>query len=186
MVHALQRAGIRLRPGGTLISIRPHWTWRPSIAIVANGRRLPVTELLTGSFESNLDSAEAALERVVNDGWFALARVQAARWRTYLDRPSQMRTYLELITPPRPRFPPGARAHLYRLWASMPRGARIEITEPLVMTALRRRWRSNGRSRLGTLASRRDYVKRPSTAEPVDAKIGVQRENLMHVSCLGQ
>lgn len=142
MVHALQRAGRRLRPGGALISIRPHRTWRPSIAIVARGRRLPVTELVFATFESNLDSAEAALDRVVDEGWFTLMGVRAARWRTYLDGPSQMRTYLELIAPPRPRFPRGARAHLSKLWASMPRGARIEITEPLVMTALRKRRRS--------------------------------------------
>ena len=142
MVHALQRAGLRLRPGGILISIRPHRIWQPSIAVVATGRRLPVTELLTGTFESNLDSAEAALERVVTEGWFTLAGIRAARWRTYLDRPSQMRTYLELITPPRPRFPPGARVRLNELWRSMPRGARIEVTEPLVMTALRRRRRT--------------------------------------------
>lgn len=139
MVHALQRARRRLRPGGTLISIRPHRIWRPSIAIVARGRRLPVTELLFATFESNLDSAEAALDRVVDEGWFTLVGVRAARWRTYLDRPSQIRTYLELIAPPRPRFPPGARAQLEERWSSMPAGARIEITEPLVMTALRRR-----------------------------------------------
>ena len=144
MVNALQRAGLRLRAGGVLISIRPHRIWQPSLAVVSRDRRLPVTELLTGTFESNLDSAEAALERVVNDGWFTFVGVRSARWRTYLERPSQMRTYLELITPPRPRFPPGARAHLNELWASMPRGARIEITEPLVMTALRRRWASVG------------------------------------------
>src|SRR5919108_2747071 len=131
MVHALQRAGLQLRSGGMLISIRPHRRLRPSIAVTANGRRRPVTELLNTSFESNLESAEAALERVVNEGWFTLASVQAARWRTYLDRPSQMRTYLELITPPRPRFPRGARAHLNELWQSMPRGARIEIAESL-------------------------------------------------------
>ena len=142
MVHALQRAGLRLRSGATLISIRPHRIWRPSIAVVATGRRVPVTELLFASFGTNLESAEAALERVVAEGWFRLVGVQEARWRAYLDRPSQMRSYLELITPPRPRFPRGARARLDEVWRSMPPGARVEIIEPLVMTALRRSPRS--------------------------------------------
>ena len=138
MVHALQRARGRLRPGGHIISIRPHRTWRPSIAIVADGRRLPVTELRLTPFESNLDSAEAALKRVVADGWGTLVGVAEERWRTYLDRPSQMRTYLELIYPPRPRFPRGSRARLKAMWEQAPGNARIEVTEPLVMTVVRR------------------------------------------------
>lgn len=139
MVHALRRAGLRLRAGGMLISIRPHRIWRPSISILAAGRRMPVTELVFTSFASNLESAEAALERVVAEGWFRLVGVREARWQAYLDRLSQMRRYLELIQPPRPRFPRGARARLDEQWRSTPPGARIEITEPLVMTALRRR-----------------------------------------------
>ena len=139
MVHALQRARGRLRPGSHIISIRPHRTWRPSIAIIANGRRRPVTELRLTPFESNLDSAEAALERVVADGWCTLAGVAEARWRTYLERLSQMRTYLELIYPPRPRFPRGSRTRLKAMWEEARGNARIEITEPLVMNVLRRR-----------------------------------------------
>src|SRR5204863_225432 len=73
MVHALQRAGRRLRPGGTLVSIRPHRTWRPAIAITAQGRRLLVARLVNPSFDRNLRYAEAALDRVVRDGWFRLA-----------------------------------------------------------------------------------------------------------------
>jgi hypothetical protein len=122
-----------------LISIRPHRTWRPSIAIAAGRGRLPVTTLLNAAFEVNLDAAESALERVVAEDRFTLAGVRSARFRTYLSRPSQMRTYLELINPPRPRFPRGARARLDEMWDSAPRGARIEVTESLVVNALRRR-----------------------------------------------
>ena len=139
MVHALQRAGSRVRSGGLLVSIRPHRTWRPLVAVVAPGRRIPVTELTFTPFESNLDSAEAALERVVEQGWFTRAGVVQKRWRTYLDRPSQIRTYMELISPPRPRFPPGSRMRLHVVWEQAGPGARIEITEPLAMTFLRRR-----------------------------------------------
>jgi len=139
MVHALRRAGGYLRPGGMLVSIRPHRTWRPSVAIVAGRRRLPVATLLNPAFERNLQAAELALERVVDEGSFSLAGVRSARYRTYLARPSQVRTYLELINPPRPRFPRGARARLNDMWDSAPRGARIEVAESLVVNALRRR-----------------------------------------------
>jgi len=122
-----------------LVSIRPHRTWRPSIAIVAGRRRLPVATLLNPAFERNLQAAELALERVVDEGSFTLAGVRSARYRTYLARPSQVRTYLELINPPRPRFPRGARARLNDMWDSAPRGGRIEVAESLVGNALRRR-----------------------------------------------
>lgn len=139
MVHALQRAGGHLRVGGALVSIRPHRTWRPSIAIVTGGRRLPVATLVNPAFERNLEAADSALKRVVGEGSFTLVAVRSARYRNYLDRPSQMRTYLELINPPRPRFPRGCRARLYEMWDSAPRGSRIEVTESLVMNVLRRR-----------------------------------------------
>jgi hypothetical protein len=139
MVHALQRAGRRLRPGGMLISIRPHRTWRPAIAITAPGSRLPVARLVNPAFDRNLRAADSALERVVRDGGFGLAGARSARYRIYLRRLSQMRTYLELIEPPRPRFPPGSRARLARMWETAPPGARIEVTEYLVITVLRRR-----------------------------------------------
>src|SRR2546421_4653545 len=139
MVHALRRAGSRLRPGGTLISIRPHLSWRPSVAILTRKRRLPVARLLNSDFERNLEAAESALQRVVDEGLFSLVGVRPARYRTYLNRPSQIRSYLELINPPRPRFPRGGRVRLNDLWQSAPPGARIEITESLIVNGLRRR-----------------------------------------------
>ena len=139
MVHALRRAAGRLRAGAMLISIRPHPTRRPSVAIVTGLRRLPVATLLETAFERNLDAAESALRQVVEEGAFHFAGVRSAQFRTYLERPSQMRTYLELIYPPRPRFPPGGRARLSQMWDAAPRGARIEVTESLILNALRRR-----------------------------------------------
>ena len=139
MVHALRRAGGRLRRGGMLISIRPHRTWRPAVAILTKRRRIPVAQLLNPAFEANLRSADSALQRVVRDGRFSLVGEKTARYRSYLQRPSQMRTYLELINPPRPRFPPGGRARLFALWDAAPPGSRIEITEAFVLTVLRRR-----------------------------------------------
>jgi hypothetical protein len=122
-----------------LISIRPHRTWRPAIAIVAGRRRLPVATLLNPTFERNLEAADLALERVVDEGSFSLAGLRSARYRTYLARPSQVRTYLELINPPRPRFPRGGRARLDQMWDLAPPGSRVEVTESLVVNALRRR-----------------------------------------------
>lgn len=139
MVHALQRAGQRLRPGGVLVSLRPHRAWRPAVAITAPGYRLPIARLVNPAFDRNLRSADSALDRVVHDGWFTPAGARSSRYRIFLRRPSQMRTYLELINPPRPRFPSGGRARLHERWNSAPRGARIEVTEYLAITVLRRR-----------------------------------------------
>jgi len=139
MVHALRRAGQRLPSGGSLISIRPHRTWRPLVSILTPSRRVPVARLINSAFDSRLSAAEAALARVVHEGRFALAGIRNHRYRARLDNLSQLRTYLELISPPRPRFPAGRRAHLLELWASRPRDAKIEIAESVVVTALRRR-----------------------------------------------
>jgi hypothetical protein len=139
MVHALRRAGQRLPPGGTLISIRPHRTWRPVVSILTPSRRVPVARLINSAFDSRLSAAEAALARVVEEGRFTLAGIRNHRYRARLDNLSQLRTYVELISPPRPRFPAGRRAHLRELWRLRPRGSQIEIVESLVVTALRRR-----------------------------------------------
>jgi hypothetical protein len=139
MVHALRRAGQRLRSGGSLISIRPHRTLLPSVSVLTPSRRLPVARLTTPGFDGRQAAAEAALARVVEEGGFTLAGVRNGRFRARLDNLSQVRAYLELIAPPRPRFPSGGRARLTQLWRSQPRGSTIEIAESIVVTALRRR-----------------------------------------------
>jgi hypothetical protein len=128
-----------MKPGATLISIRPHRTRRPSIAIVNPSKRVLVAQLINSAFDSRLSAAEAALTRVVQEGHFTLAGTHDHRYRARLDNLSQLRTYLELIAPPRPRFPAGGRAHLLEIWQSRPRGSQIEIAESIVVTALRRR-----------------------------------------------
>lgn len=138
MVHALRRAGRRLQPGGFLISIRPHRTWRPVVSILTPARRVPVARLINSAFDTRLSAAESALARVVSEGNFALAGIHNHRYRSRLDNPSQLRAYLELIAPPRPRFPPGCRRQLLELWRSRPDGSQIEIAESIVVTALRR------------------------------------------------
>jgi len=108
------------------------------ISILTPSRRVPVARLINSAFDSRLSTAEAALARVVSEGQFTLAGIRNHRYRAHLDNLSQLRTYLELISPPRPRFPAGRRANLLALWASRPRGSRIEIAESIVVTALRR------------------------------------------------
>jgi hypothetical protein len=100
---------------------------------------MPVARLTNFAFDSRLSAAEAALARVVAEGRFTLAGVRNHRYRARLDNPAQLRTYLELIAAPRPRFPAGRRAHLLELWGSRPGGSKIEIAESIVVTALRRR-----------------------------------------------
>jgi hypothetical protein len=74
----------------------------------------------------------------VQEGHFTLAGIHDHRYRARLDNLSQLRTYLELIAPPRPRFPAGRRARLRNLWESRPRGSQLEIAESVVVTALQR------------------------------------------------
>src|SRR5438034_11656211 len=138
MVHALQRAGRRLRSGVSLISIRPHETQLPLVSIITPSRRLPVARLPTPGFDTRQSAADAALERVVAEGRFALTGIRNSRYRSLLDNPSQLRTYLELLNPPRARFPPGRRAHLLELWRSRPPGSSSETAEWIVRTALAR------------------------------------------------
>src|ERR1700716_4248255 len=99
MVHALQGAGQRLRSGGSLISIRPHETRLPLVSVITPSRRMPVARLTTPGFTDRQSAADAALERVVTEGRFRLAGIRNHRYRTLLDNPSQLRTYLELINP---------------------------------------------------------------------------------------
>ena len=128
----------RLRSGGSLISIRPHETQLPLVSIITPSRRIPVTRLPTPGFDDRQSAADAALERVVAEGRFAITGIGNHRYRSVLDNPAQLRTYLELINPPRPRFPPSRRARLLELWRSRHPASKIEIAEWIVMTALRR------------------------------------------------
>src|SRR5207237_10809614 len=116
---------------------RPYWTQLPLLSVITPSRRKPIARLPTPGFYYRQSAADAALERVVAEGRFALRGIRNHRYRSLLENPSQLRTYLELIIPPRPRFPPGRRARLLELWRSRPPGSKIEIAEWIVVTALR-------------------------------------------------
>jgi hypothetical protein len=108
------------------------------VSIITPSGKVPVARLINAAFDSRLSAAEAALTRVVQEGHFTLAGIHDHRYRARLDNLSQLRTYLELIAPPRPRFPAGRRARLLNLWESRPRGSQLEIAESIVVTALQR------------------------------------------------
>src|SRR5260370_42123376 len=99
MVHALQRVGQRMQPGGSLISIRPHRTWRPSISIITPSGRGPLPRLITLAFDTRVSAAEAALSRVVTEDRLTLARARDHRYPPRPDHLPQRPTPLELIAP---------------------------------------------------------------------------------------
>ena len=136
MVHVLRRTGQALRPGGVLVSIQPHRSKRLSISITARSLRVPVAALVNPPFERYLSAAEASLRRVVLDRWFTLIGRTSYDYRTRLANLSELDRYLDLLSP-RPPFPPGGRRRLNALWASRLPGARIQVTESMVLIALR-------------------------------------------------
>jgi len=137
MVHALQAVGGALRPGGTLVSIQPE-RFEAQIAVVGRSGRISVGRLINPAFEKYQVAAERALERAVQLGSFTLAGARRHRYRIRLASPGQLRDYIDLLGTPRPRLAPGTWSTLRRLWQSRSTGARIEVTDGMLITALRK------------------------------------------------
>jgi len=137
MVHALQAVGEVLRPGGTVVSIQPE-RFEARNAIVSPSGRMSVGRLINPAFEKYQLAAERALERVVQLGSFRLAGARRHRYRIRLDSPRQLKDYIDLLGTPRPRLAAGTWSSLSRLWPSRPAGARIEVTDGMLITALRK------------------------------------------------
>ncbi len=126
-----------MRAKGSLISITPE-RFEARIAVVTGSHRLPAGKLVNPSFDRYLQAAEAALDRVVRDGSFDLEGRRRHRYHIRLRGPAELPEYIDLLGAPRPRLSPGTWPRLRTLWGSCPVGARIEITDGLVITALRR------------------------------------------------
>lgn len=137
MVHALRAVGGVLRPGGTLVSIQPE-RFEAQIAVVGRSGRMSVGRLINPAFEKYQLAAERALERVVHLGSVTLAGAHRHRYRIRLDSPRQLRDYIDLLGTPRPRLAAGTWPALRRAWHSRTPGARIEVTDGMLITALRR------------------------------------------------
>src|SRR6266571_7077306 len=136
MVHALERAGRHLAPGGFLICIQPHRTRRPFIAVRAPGRREPICALINPVFQPLIDSANDAIASIVERGLVSLIRAENPQFRVRVANPSQLRSYLsDGIRPP--RFPAGGRKRLLDAWRARPSGAWIEVTEHMTVIGLR-------------------------------------------------
>jgi SAM-dependent methyltransferase len=136
MVMALQRVGRILRPGGTLVSMTPHWWRRPAIAVVSPKSREPVASLINSEFIPRINAAKAALHRVVEAGQFTVIGTKYHHYRYPLASLAELERYTHLGNSP-PRFPAGGRKRLQALWRSRPPGAKIEVTEWMVIRALR-------------------------------------------------
>jgi hypothetical protein len=136
MVHALRRARQHLARGGALVCLQPHRVKRPSIAVVAQGRRQPVASLINPVFQPLIDSAEAAIDTVASEGLFVPIGKKNHKFRVRLANPNQLNDYLHTGQWP-PRFPAGDRRRLEIFWKSRTAGAQIEVTEFMTIIALR-------------------------------------------------
>jgi len=137
MVHALQAVGRVLRPGGMLISLQPE-RFEARIAIIGETARVTVGRLVNPAFEKYQVAAETALERAVELGAFTCVGARRHRYRARLESPGQLPEYIELLGTPRPRLSAGTHSALRRLWPSRAPGTRIEVTDGMLITALRR------------------------------------------------
>lgn len=99
---------------------------------------LPAGKLVNPSFDRYLLAAEAALDRVVRDGLFALEGKRRHRYHIRLRGPAELPEYIDLLGTPRPRLSPGTWPRLGTLWRFSRVGDRIEITDGVVIVALRR------------------------------------------------
>lgn len=126
-----------MRSGAMLVLIQPHQLKRPHIGIAAHSERRPVAALVNPVFQPLIDSANAAIQEVIDEGRYALAGRSNHEFSVRLDNPHQLARYLHRGQRP-PRFPPGARLRFERLWSGRRAGAKIEVTEFLTVIALRR------------------------------------------------
>ena len=123
-------------PGGVLICIQPRRLKRPFIAVRAPGQRQPVASLINPASERLLSAAEAAIETVVAKRLLVRIGKKNHQFRVRLANPTELDRYLHTGQRP-PRFPAGGRSRLQALWKSRRPGAQIEVTEYMVVIAMR-------------------------------------------------
>jgi hypothetical protein len=138
MVHALERARSRLAPCGVIICIQPHRVKRPFISVIAQRRRIPIGFLINPEFQPLINSAEAAIAKVLDRDLVALIGNESRWFRVQLANPNQLHRYLQTGQLP-PRFAPGDRRRFLHVWSEMPIGATIEVRESLTVIALRKK-----------------------------------------------
>lgn len=136
MVDALEAVWRALRPGGIVIDLQPDATYLPTLAVRDRGRHRRVGDILRPQDEDVL-AAHAARERIVAAGRFrTIANVRRA-YRTSYEHIEAFEADKRSHTPPW-RLAPGVRRRLLALWRSRGRGAAIEVTRRMTLTALRK------------------------------------------------
>jgi hypothetical protein len=138
MVHALERATSRLAPGGVIICIQPHRVKRPFISVIAQRRRIPIGFLINPVFQPLINSAEAAIAKVLDRNLVTLIGKENQWFHVQLANPNQLHRYLHTGQRP-PRFAPGDRRRFLHVWSAMPIGATIEVREFLTVIAVRKK-----------------------------------------------
>lgn len=139
MVHALEKAWRALRAEGTLVEIRPDVNFAYRIGLVSAGRRLTAGRLINPVFDQSLLAAQAAVNEVLGRGLYTMEGVRRHAYRVRLVHLSQVQEYIDAIGNPRPSFATGTRARLRELWRGRQRNARIEVTDGMVISLLRKR-----------------------------------------------
>jgi len=139
MVHALEMAWSALPADGPLIEIRPDIKFAYRIGVVSAGRRITAGRLVNPAFDRSLLAAEAAVDEVLRQGLYTLEGVRRHAYRVRLDRLSQVREYINAIGEPRPSLASGTRARLRELWRGRQPNTRIEVTDGMVISVLRKR-----------------------------------------------
>lgn len=136
MVHALRQIWRVLRPGSSLVDLRP---------LAANSPVEIVTEQqtrLAGRIDDSRDrlddqAADEALAQILREGWFGREREATFSYVSYWDTPAEMRGYIEekrssLI------LPEAVLAEAERLLASSGPNARLRIPFKMVITRYRK------------------------------------------------
>jgi hypothetical protein len=111
---------------------------RPFVSVIAQRRRTPIGFLINPVFQPLINSAEAAIARVLDHNVATLIGKEDHRFGVQLANPNQLRRYLHTGKRP-PRFAPGDRKRFLQVWSSQSKGATIEVSEFLTVIALRKK-----------------------------------------------
>ena len=84
-------------------------------------------------------AAGAAVNEVLGQGRYKLEGVRRHPYRVRLDRLTDVPRYIQAIGEPKPRFVAGTRARLRQLWRGRTTNTRIEVTDGMVISLLRKR-----------------------------------------------
>jgi hypothetical protein len=139
MVNALEKAWSALRADGALIEIRPDINFAYRIGLVSDGRRMTAGRLVNPIFDEYVLAAGAAVNEVLRQGRYKLEEVRRHPYRVRLDRLTDVPRYVQATGEPHPRFVAGTQARLRQLWRGRTTNTRIEVTDGLVISLLRKR-----------------------------------------------